>query len=225
MTSEAMKMEAVKIIDLLKDEKPCDFENTGLILITNITEANIESAVKIAKSAESSQNVTAGILSCNINLLNYPDMRKFLDHADAVIQLLRDNNKYTARTITDLISDLITKTGFLNINIKAITETLKGAVTVYFVTGTAKSAVVATFKASEKFGNITNAKRFLLNITTGRKIALEAALGELVEVSRYIVRNSAPEAQVIWGYMIDEAMSENVRVSIFAAMNDKNSEA
>ncbi len=40
-------MEGLRIIDLSEDEKPSDFENTGLILITNITEANIESAVKI----------------------------------------------------------------------------------------------------------------------------------------------------------------------------------
>ncbi len=108
----------------------------------------------------------------------------------------------------------------MNIDIKAITETLKGAGTVYFVTGTGKSAGGTALKASEKFGNITNAK---VNITAGRKIALEVALGELVEASRCLVKNSAPEAQVIWGYMIDEAMSENVRVSVFAAMNDKNS--
>ena len=51
-------MEGLRIIDLLKDEGPFNFENTGLILITNITKSNIESAVKIAKSAKSSQNIT-----------------------------------------------------------------------------------------------------------------------------------------------------------------------
>ena len=71
-------MEGLRIIDLLKDEGLFDFENTALILITNITKSNIESAVKIAKSAKSSQAVTAGILSGNINPLNHDDMKSFL---------------------------------------------------------------------------------------------------------------------------------------------------
>ena len=93
-------MEGLRIIDLLKDEGPFNFENTGLILITNITKSNIESAVKIAKSAKSSakssQNITVGILSGNINPLNHDDMKRFFNHSDAVIQLSGENNEYSA---------------------------------------------------------------------------------------------------------------------------------
>ena len=75
----------------------------------------------------------------------------------------------------------------------------------------------ATIKASEMCGYISETNSVLMNITT----VAEVVLGELVEVSRYIVRNSTPNAQIIWGHVIDDTMRENVRVSIFAAMNDK----
>lgn len=215
-------MEGFRIIDLLKDEGPFDFENTGLILITNITRSNIESAVKIAKSAKSLQTVTAGILSGNINMLNHnlmhnDDMKKFLNYADAVIQLSGENNEYSARIITEGISDLITKAGFVNLGVSDVKEIFRDAGTVYFGAATAKSVAVAALKVSEKYGNITGAKRVLLNITTGS----EVALGELAEASSFIEINADPDAQVIWGHIIDDDMGGNVRVSVFAAMNDK----
>ena len=193
-----------------------DFVNSGLNLITNITESNIESAISIAKFAESSQAVTVGILSGNINPLNQ-NMRKFLDHADAVILISEDNNEYSARTITDSISDLITKCGLVNLEIEDIAEFLRNAGTVYFGKGIGKSVGAATIKASEMCGYISETNSVLMNITTGA----EVVLGEIVEASRYIVRNSAPNAQIIWGHVIDDTMRGNVRVSIFAAMNDK----
>ena len=206
-------MEGFRIIDMLKDEGPFDFENTGLILITNITKSNIESAVKIAKSAKSSQTVTAGILSGNMN----HSIKRFFNHADAVIQLSGENNEYSARIITEVIEDLITKAGFVNLGVDDVKEIFRDAGTVYFGAATAKSVAVAALKASEKYGNITGAKRVLLNITTGS----EVALGELAEASRFIEINAAPDAQVIWGHIIDDDMGGNVRVSVFAAMNDK----
>ena len=213
-------MEGLRIIDLLKDEGPFNFENTGLILITNITKSNIESAVKIAKSAKSSQNITVGILSGNINPLNHDDMKRFFNHSDAVIQLSGENNEYSACLITEEISDLITNAGFVNLGLKDVKEIFRDAGTVYFGAATAKSAAVAALKVSEKYGNITGAKRVLLKITTGSGVAL----GELSEASRFIEINAAPEAQIIWGHVIDDTMRGNVRVSVLAVMNDKNSE-
>ena len=136
-------MNKFKIFDMValegKKFTADDFRNSGLVLITNITESNIEPVITIAKSAEVSQAITAGILSCNINLLNYRNMKKFLDHADAVILLSLENNEYSARTITQRISDPVTKDGFVNLGIEDVKDTLRNAGTVYFGTGTAKS--------------------------------------------------------------------------------------
>ena len=195
-----------------------DFINSGLNLITNITEANIESAISIAKSAGSSQAVTAGILSGNISSLN-KNMRKFLDHADAVI--ISPNNEYFARKMTEEISALITKSGFVNLDIYDVKEVLRNVGTVYFGKGIGKSVGAATIKASEMCGYISEANSVLLNITTGS----EVALGELLEASRFIEKNISQDARIIWGHVIDDNMGGNVKVSVFAAMNDKNSSA
>lgn len=208
-------MEGLRIIDLSEDKKPSDFENTGLILITNITEANIKSAITIAKSAQSSQAVTVGILSGNINPLN-KNMRSLSELADAVI-ISRENFSDSSRIITESISDLVTKFGFVNIEIEDVKEIFRDAGTVYYGAGTAKSAGVAALKASEMCGDITNAKGFLLSIISGA----EFPLSEMTEAAHVIEGNADPDAQIIWGHVIDDNMSGNVRVSVFAAMNDK----
>ena len=56
-----------------------DFKNSDVIIITNTTEANIKLAITIANSAESSQAVTVGILSGNINPINC-NMNKFFNY-------------------------------------------------------------------------------------------------------------------------------------------------
>lgn len=46
-------------------------------------------------------------------------------------------------------------------------------------------------------------------------------LSEMSEASHVIAINADPDAQIIWGHVIDESIGGNVRVSVFAAMNDK----
>lgn len=118
-------MEVQRIIDLSEDEMPYDFENTSLILITNITNSTLNNAVTLAESARESGIVTTGIIS-DISI-----MKRLLDSADAAI-ISRGNDE---SEIIGEISDLITKSGFVNIDIKAITEFLK--VPVRCITGLA----------------------------------------------------------------------------------------
>lgn len=218
-------MDEFKIIDIAGNKerqfKPESFRTTGfleasgLILITGITESNLKDAITIAKSAYESRAVTVGIISGNINPLNQ-NMKGFLDFADAII-VSRVKNEDTSRAIIDSISALVTESGFVNIDIEDVEDILRNAGTVYFGTGTAKSAGAAALKASEMCGDITNAKSFLLNITTDT----ETMLSEMSEASRIIETNADPDAQIIWGHVIDESIGGNVRVSVFAAMNDK----
>ena len=90
-------------------------------------------------------------------------MKGFLDFADAVI-VSWVKNEDSSRAITDSISALVTESGFVNIDIEDVEDILRNAGTVYFGTGTAKSAGVAALKASEMCGDITNVKRFLVNL-------------------------------------------------------------
>ncbi|MBQ3446078.1 MAG: hypothetical protein IJG37_00360, partial [Synergistaceae bacterium] len=64
-------MDMFRIVDMAgndgKSFAPDGFRGTGLILITGITESNIESAVKISESARAEGTVTAGIISGSVN--------------------------------------------------------------------------------------------------------------------------------------------------------------
>lgn len=192
-----------------------DFRDSSLILITDITEANIESAIIIAKSTHESGVVTAGILSANINPLN-KNMRRLSELADALI-ISRENFSDSSRIITEAISDIITKFGFVNIDIEDVKEIFRDAGTVYFGAGTAKSGGVAALKASEMCGDITNSKSVLISIISDAEFPLSG----MTEAADVIAGNADPDAQIIWGHVIDDNMSGKVRVSVFAAMNDK----
>ena len=183
-------MDGFKIIDMAAD-KDSRFTSGGLILITGITESNLNDAITITESAKASENVTAGILSGNINPLNQ-NMRRLSEIVDAVI-ISPGKIEDPSRAITDSISDLITKTGFVNIDIEDLQEIFRDAGTVYYGTGTAKDSSTAAKTASEKFGNIPSAKRFLVNVTAGTEIMLS----ELSDAAQVIAMSADPQAQVI----------------------------
>lgn len=210
-------MDDLAIIDMAANESNQNLSLTdkNIILITGITEENINSAIRAAESSTSSENVTVGIIAGNINPLN-KNMKRLSELADAVI-ISRENFADSSRIITEAISDIITKFGFVNLDIEDVKEIFRDAGTVYYGAGTAKSAGVAALKASEMCGDITNAKGFLLSIISGA----EFPLSEMTEAAHVIEGNADPDAQIIWGHVIDDNMSGNVRVSVFAAMNDK----
>ena len=104
----------------------------------------------------------------------------------------------------------------MNLDIEDITEILRDAGTVYFGTGVAEDSRTAAKKAVKMCGDINRAKRVLINVTAGTEIVL----AELSEASYVAERAADPEAQVIWGHVIDEGMSDSVRVSVFAAIFD-----
>ena len=190
-------------------------ENARLTLITNITESNIRDAITIAESASTSANVTAGIISGSINPLNQ-NMKRLSDIADAVI-LSPGKTEDSSRGIIEAVSDLVTKTGFVNIDIEDVNEILRDAGTVYFGAGTAEDSRTAANIACEMCGNVSGAKSFLVNITTGT----EVMLSDMSDAANVIEMKADPEAQVIWGHVMDDDLGEKVRVSVFAAMNDK----
>ena len=210
-------MENFRIIDIAGNDEhnftPNTFRSSGftgnsaLTIITGITESNLNEAITIAKSSRESGAVTVGITSDNQNL------KRLLDSADAAI-ISRGNDE---SEITSGISDLITKMGFVNLDIEDITEILKGAGTVYYGIGTAEDLITAAKMAVKMCEGISGAKRILLNITTGTEIMLS----EMSEAAHVIEMNADPNAQIIWGHVINEDIGDNVRVTIFAAMNDK----
>lgn len=192
---------------------PDDIKKTGLqgisnlILITGITESSIDSAISISESPKAEETVIAGIFSGS------KDMKRLHDSMDAVILSGGEDED----VIAGKISDLIAKTGFVNPDVEDITGIFSNAGTVYFGTATAKEPGTAAKKAAEACKNITRAKRVLMHITAGS----EMMLFELSDASYTIEAIIDPDAQFVWGHILDDDMGDNVSVAVFAAMNDK----
>ena len=118
-----------------------------------------------------------------------------------------------APTITKVITDLIEKEGFINIDADDVKSVVDGADRVFAGEGIGSGENRCADAALEAVKGIKGATRLLLAITTGPEITL----GEMTEAAIAIEESSEPGASVIWGHVIDEAMGDDVRVSIVAA--------
>lgn len=163
MTSEAVKMRAMRIIDLSKNEKPSDFENTALILITGITESTLNNAITLAKSARESGVVSIGIPEGSTASGN-EDMKKLADVADAVI-FTRETTESISRRIAEELSSITERESNI-LGIPTITDIFRNAGTVYYGTGSGNDLDSATRKAAEMCGDIRGAKIAVYEIAT-----------------------------------------------------------
>ena len=64
---------------------------------------------------------------------------------------------------------------------------------------------------------IKKAKRVLLNITTGS----EVSLSEMSYAAAIVEETCDPDAQIIWGHIIDDEMGNDLQVAFIAVMDDK----
>ena len=114
--------------------------------------------------------------------------------------------------ITRIMTGLVTMEGFVNIDVDDVRAAIEGAENVVVGEGTDSGDDRARVAALEAVKDIKGANSFLINITTGPEISLM----EMSEAANVIQEAGDPEAQVIWGHVIDEAMGDNVRVSVIA---------
>ena len=120
------------------------------------------------------------------------------------------------------VTDLITKSGFVNLDFADIKAILTGAGTAIMGMGegegedraekAAKSAITSPLMTFP----MTGAKGILLNVTTGTEIML----GEMSAAAKIIEETADPDAQVIWGHVIDETLGEKVHVTLIATFPD-----
>ncbi|MBQ7219650.1 MAG: hypothetical protein IJS28_01575 [Synergistaceae bacterium] len=118
-----------------------------------------------------------------------------------------------AQAITRVITDLIEKEGFINIDADDVKSVVEEAENVFAGEGTGSGKNRCSDAALEAVKGIKGAKKILLAITTGPEITL----AEMTEAAIAIEEASEPDAAVIWGHVIDEAMGDDVKVSIVAA--------
>ena len=116
------------------------------------------------------------------------------------------------------VTDLITKSGFVNLDFADIKAILTGAGTAIMGMGEGEGEDRARKAAQNAITSplmtlpVTGAKGLLLNVTTGTEITL----GEMSDAAQIIEETADPDAQVIWGHVIDETLGEKVHVTLIA---------
>ena len=131
------------------------------------------------------------------------------------------------------ISDLILKAGFINLDfadvksiMKDVTSMMKGSGNAFMGTGMASGenrAVEAAHKAISSplliDTSIEGARGMLMNITGGKDITMH----EVSKASKLMHSMAHPDANIIFGIVMDESVKEMVKVTVIATGFDDSS--
>lgn len=117
------------------------------------------------------------------------------------------------------ISDLITRPGLINLDFADVKSIMKGMGMAFMGTGLASGENRAVDAAQKAISSpllidtsIEGAQGVLINITGGKDITLH----EVSKASQLIHSLAHPEANIIFGTVIDESMKEMVKVTVIA---------
>ena len=117
-------------------------------------------------------------------------------------------------TIKRIVSDLLTRLGFVNIDVEDVAEILEGAERIVLGEGIASGENRCALAAREAVKHFTHAKKALVEVITG----VEITLVEIVDTADEVAVSCEDDADLIWGHVIDEDMGESVKVSIIAVV-------
>jgi cell division protein FtsZ len=117
------------------------------------------------------------------------------------------------------ISDLITKPGLINLDFADVKSVMKGMGVAFMGTGLASGENRAVDAAQKAISSpllvdtsIEGAHGVLINITGGRDMTLH----EVSKASQLIHSLADPEANIIFGTVIDESLKDTVKVTVIA---------
>ena len=116
------------------------------------------------------------------------------------------------------ISDLISVPGLINADFADVKTIMLNAGSALMGIGTAKgeggavSAAEAAIKSPLLEASIEGAKGVLFNITGGKELSLY----DVTEASNVITESVDPDANIIFGAVIDEALEDEIRVTVIA---------
>lgn len=126
---------------------------------------------------------------------------------------------------TQGITDLITVPGLINLDFADVCTIMKGAGTAMMGIGTASGDNRATDAASEAISSrllessIDGATRVLLSIAGNKDLGIQ----EINDAADLVAKNVDPEANIIFGTVVDESLGDQVRVTVIATgFNDSN---
>ena len=117
------------------------------------------------------------------------------------------------------ITDLITTPGLINLDFADVKSVMQGAGTALMGIGSARGEDRATAAAETAISSplleasIDGARGVLLSISGGSDLGLF----EINESARMVAESAHPEANIIFGAVIDDALGDEVRVTVIAA--------
>jgi cell division protein FtsZ len=118
------------------------------------------------------------------------------------------------------IAEVITRTGQINVDMNDVQTVMKNAGNAIMGAGSAsgegrsqKAVTLALESPLLNDNDITGARQVLLNITVGSD---EILMDEIMEITDFIQDAAGQSAEVIWGYAIDENLTEDVCVTVIA---------
>jgi cell division protein FtsZ len=122
------------------------------------------------------------------------------------------------------VSDLITKPGLINLDFADVKSIMKGMGVAFMGTGVSAGENRAVEAANKAISSpllvdtsIDGAKGVLINITGGRDLTLH----EVSKASQLVHKMAHPEANIIFGTVIDPGMKDTVKVTVIATGFDR----
>ena len=126
---------------------------------------------------------------------------------------------------TQGITDLITVPGLINLDFADVCTIMKGSGTAMMGIGLAAGDNRATDAAEEAISSrllestIDGATRVLLSIAGNKDLGIQ----EINDAADLVAKNVDPEANIIFGTVVDESLGDQVRVTVIATgFNDAN---
>ena len=123
------------------------------------------------------------------------------------------------------ISDVILADGMINLDFADVCTIMKGAATAMLGIGTASGDNRATDAASEAISSrllessIDGATRVLLSIAGNKDLGIQ----EINDAADLVAKNVDPEANIIFGTVVDESLGDQVRITVIATgFSDSN---
>jgi cell division protein FtsZ len=124
------------------------------------------------------------------------------------------------------IAEVISKTGFINVDLNDVNTVMKDSGVAIMGTATAEGenrAIIAAEKALSSpllnDNDITGAKQVLLNITFGD---IELTMDEMSEITDFIVDSAGGSAEMIMGQGYDETLGDGICVTVIATGFNSN---
>ncbi len=159
-------------------------------------------------------------------LITIPNERllSFVDRGTPLFEAFRIADDVLRQAVQG-ISDLITVPGEINVDFADVRTIMTGMGMALMGTGIARGENRAVEAAQRAISSplleetsIQGAKGVLLNISGGRDLTLF----EVAEAARIIADSVDPDANIISGMVIDEAMDEAMKVTVIATGFDQN---